>query len=196
MNMKLSTLALFIALSPLSVSASDDADIQARVADAKETTGAFVQELGGALVKEMKANGPVASIAVCRDLAPAIANAQSLKKGWKITRVGTRVRNPMIGTPDVWEQEVLKNFAERAAQGEDYQAMAFYEVVEEPNGKYLRFAKAIGVQEKCLGCHGDKAAMSADLRQALDQAYPYDRATGYSVGDLRGAVSIKQPLNF
>lgn len=192
-----STIAMLMAgLLPWAAQAESDADIEARVADAKATTAAFVQELGGAMMKEMKAGGPAAAITVCRDLAPTIANDRSLEKGWKITRVGTRVRNPMIGTPDVWEQKVLAEFEARAARGEDYKTMAFYEVVEEPNGKYLRFAKAIGTAPQCLVCHGSAEQIADPIKDTLKNEYPHDEAVGYSAGELRGAVSIKQPLNF
>ena len=183
------------ALLPLGVQAAEEADIEARVAEARATTGAFVKELGGAMMKEMKAGGPTAAIAVCRDLAPAIANRHSLEKGWRITRVGTRVRNPMLGTPDVWEAQVLEDFAERAAAGEKYDGMAHFEVVNEPSGRYLRFAKAIGTAPQCLTCHGSEAKIPAPVMERISASYPHDKAVGYEVGELRGAVSIKQPLD-
>ena len=38
------------------------------------------------------------------------------------------------------------------------------------------------------------AAIERNVRDALAELYPGDRATGYQVGDLRGAVSVKIPL--
>ena len=131
---------------------------------------------------------------VCRDVAPDIANTISLQQGWKVTRVGTRVRNPMLGMPDLWEQRVLQNFKERAARGEKYDAMTYFEVVEEPVGKSLRFMKAIGVAPQCVVCHGSAGQITESVRMQLNDLYPHDRAVGYRPGDLRGAVSIRQPL--
>ena len=172
-----------------------DAEIQARVEAAKTATGDFLKQLGGTMKSEMQAGGPVAAMKVCRDVAPAIANDLSLQKGWKVTRVGTRVRNPMLGMPDVWEQGVLRDFEERAAKGEAFDAMVHYEVVEEPAGKSLRFMKAIGTAPQCLACHGSAEQIAEPVRAQLDTLYPHDRAVGYKPGDLRGAVSIKQPLD-
>ncbi len=178
------------------VSAGDDSsDIQARVDEAKATTGAFITQLGGTMKSEMQAGGPVAAMKVCRDAAPSIANDLSLQKGWKITRVGTRVRNPMLGLPDAWEQRVLQDFKTRAAQGEPYDTMIYYEVTEEPTGKSLRFMKAIGTAPQCLACHGSTEQISKPVREQLDTLYPHDRAVDYVAGELRGAVSIKQPIN-
>ncbi len=191
--------AMFSVLPALTSAAGEapaaSPEIQARVAEAKTVTQDFLKTLGGTMMKEMKAGGPAAAMDVCRKVAPEIANDISLQKGWKVTRVGTRVRNPMLGTPDAWEQDVLNRFAERAKQGEALKTMAYYEVVEEPNGKYLRFMKAIGVAPKCLACHGDKSQLPEVVRTKLDLLYPHDQATGYKPGDLRGAVSIKQPLD-
>ncbi len=175
--------------------ADETAELNARTQAAAAVTKEFVTELGGALKAQLQSAGPAAAISVCRDVAPSIATRLSLQNGWQVTRVGTRVRNTMIGTPDPWEQTQLQRFAERAAQGEDYQQMSHAEIVNEPGGRYFRFVKAIPVAEVCLQCHGDRAQMAEDVRAALAAAYPHDRAVNYSVGDLRGAVSIKQSLD-
>lgn len=169
-------------------------DMKAMKQEAVATTKAFVKQLGGAMKKEMKAGGPVAAVKVCSELAPQITAQISREKGWKVTRVGTKVRNPMLGLPDPWEQKVLAKFQDRAAKGEKFDKMAFAEVVEEPNGKYFRFMKAIGVKGQCLACHGDPGGMKDEVKALLKERYPHDQAKGYKAGDLRGAVSIKRPL--
>lgn len=170
------------------------ADIKSMKKEAVETTKAFVKQLGGAMKKEMKAGGPTAALKVCSELAPQITAQISREKGWKVTRVGTRVRNPMLGLPDPWEQNVLAKFQERAAKGETFDKMAFAEIVDEPNGKYFRFMKAIGVKGQCLACHGDAKGIKPEVKALLEERYPHDQAKGYKPGDLRGAVSIKRPL--
>lgn len=170
------------------------ADVSTMKKEAVETTQAFVKQLGGAMKKEMKAGGPVAAVKVCSEMAPQITADISRDKGWKVTRVGTRVRNPMLGLPDNWEQKTLAQFAQRASKGETFDKMAFAEVVEENDGKYFRFMKAIGVKPQCLTCHGDTEKMDPAVKKLLNERYPHDKATGYKAGDLRGAVSIKRPL--
>lgn len=64
-------------------------------------------------------------VKVCTDLAPHIAGRLSRDQGWRVTRVGTRVRNPLLGMPDAWEQQVLALFAARAAKGEDKDGVLF-----------------------------------------------------------------------
>ena len=176
-----------------STMASDQ--IAKRQAAAEKASMAFLMELKGELTRQLKTGQPQAAVAVCTRVAPEIANRISREQGWKVTRVGTRVRNSMLGMPDAWEQTVLKRFQERAAKGEHYAAMFHAEVVDEPGGRYFRFMKAIGVKPVCLMCHGSKDQIPAQVKSVLEKKYPHDQATGYRTGELRGAVSIKQPLN-
>jgi hypothetical protein len=202
MKLRVPRLLLATALSSAVVAAytqaasrGDDSDVHARVEAAKAAAGDFLKQLGGTMKREMQAGGATAAMKVCRDVAPDIANDISLDTGWKVVRVGTRVRNPMLGLPDTWEQRVLQDFQRRAAEGEGFDAMTHYEVVEEPGGRSLRFMKAIGVAPQCLMCHGSTEQIAEPLRVQLQTLYPHDRAVGYRAGDLRGAVSIKQPLD-
>lgn len=184
---------LCIAL-PFAANAAED-DLAARQAAAKTTAQTLVKRLGEKLKQELATGGPGQAIGVCRDVAPQIAGELSRANGWRVTRVGTRVRNPMLGMPDAWEQEVLAKFQQRIAAGEKPEDIGFGEVVSEPGGKYFRFMKAIPVQDACLKCHGDPAAIAEPVKAELQKHYPFDRATGYSLGELRGAISIKQPLD-
>lgn len=202
MGMKVTKLFIVVAFTVTSVatftqaaSNGDDADLRTRIDAAQVASGDFLKRLGGTMKRKMQAGGPLATMKVCRDVAPDIANDISLEKGWKVVRVGTRVRNPMLGSPDTWEQRVLQDFKRRAAEGEMFDAMNHSEVVEEPAGKSLRFMKAIGVAPQCIVCHGSAEQIAEPVRAQLKVLYPYDRAVGYKPGDLRGAVSIKQPLN-
>jgi hypothetical protein len=171
-----------------------DDDIAKRETAARELAAAFIQGLGAALKNEMSRSGPAGAISVCKEIAPDIAGRLSRTHGWRVTRVGTRVRNPMLGLPDIWEQQVLARFAERVNQGETLKGMVHSEVVSEPDGRYFRFMQAIGIQSLCLTCHGPKDQIPQSVRAALARHYPADQATGYKLGDLRGAISIKQPL--
>lgn len=180
--------------SVYAVAGGEDGAIEARVEAAKATSADFLKQLASAMRREMQAGGPVGAMKVCRDVAPNIANDISLEKGWRVVRVGTRTRNTMLGLPDVWEQKVLQDFERRAAAGEKFDTMSYSEVVEEPAGKSLRFMKAIGVAPQCLVCHGSEKQIAEPVRERLKTMYPHDRAVNYKPGDLRGAVSIKQPL--
>jgi hypothetical protein len=166
----------------------------ARTGAAQKTAEGFMQELVSALKKEMAVGGPAGAVSVCSDLAPTIAGRISRETGWRVTRVGTRVRNPLLGMPDAWEQKVLLDFEKRAARGEDVDKMGYSEVVNEPSGKFFRYMKAVALKAQCLACHGSEEQIAPQVRTILKERYPHDRAINYKVGDLRGAISIKEPL--
>ena len=157
---------------------------------AKEVTGQLLKELGSALKQQMKEDGPEAAINTCEELAPEIVNRISIEKGWRVTRVGTRVRNPLLGTPDSWEQDAFAYFERKMAGGNNLDSMVYSEIVEEPDGHYYRFMKPLGVKPVCTVCHGDPVQIPVQIKNR----YPHDRATGYKAGDLRGGVSIKRLL--
>lgn len=172
--------------------AQSAAQLDARVAGAQRAAGALATQLGGQLRHALDTVGPVGAIDVCRSVAANIAYAISLDTGWKVTRVGTRVRDPILGMPDAFEQKVLIDFARRLEEGQHPDTLLHAEVVEEPQGRFFRFMKGMPTGEPCLTCHG--SALRDDVRAALAQSYPHDRATGYRPGELRGAVSVKQKI--
>lgn len=191
MKKALLPLSLMLALNVNPATADDLAKFQDN--SRKEVKELMVQ-LGGKVQSEMMAGGPVATINVCKIIAPAITSDISRKTGQRVTRVSLKVRNPLLGSPDAWEQNVLMNFEKRLAEKESPANMEFAEVVTEPQGKYLRYMKAIPTQEVCLKCHGAPDAIAPPVKELLNAEYPHDKATGYTLGQIRGAVSIKKPL--
>lgn len=178
------------------IAGADPAGNQAqREQAAQKVAQQFMKQLGGHLKKEMKSNGPVAAIKVCKDVAPKIANELSLENGWRVTRVTTKTRNSMLGTPDQWELETLITFEARAKKGESYMTMTQSETVKEADKSYYRFMKPLAVQPICLKCHGSNEQIPEMVKAELDKQYPFDQARNYKIGDLRGAISIKQPMD-
>ncbi|MGA7180389.1 MAG: DUF3365 domain-containing protein [Thiobacillaceae bacterium] len=155
--------------------------------------GKLVTRLGGRLKAEMLANGAAAAVDVCKKAAPEIAAQLSQETGWQVGRVGTRVRNPS-NSASAWQQAALDDFARRMARGEKLEGMESWEVVHEGGKPTLHYAKAIVVQPVCLACHGAADSIPDAVKVRLKLDYPDDRAVGYSVGELRGAVVIARPL--
>lgn len=165
------------------------------VASSRAMSAQLVQRLGGELKQELARGSPAGAIGVCRESAPAIAGSLSRDSGARVTRVSLKTRNPLLGTPDAWEQAVLVEFDRRAAAGEKPETMEFFETVTEPQGRYFRYMKAIPVQPLCLTCHGTAETIAPEVAQHLGTDYPHDRAVGYTPGQIRGAVTVKRPLH-
>ena len=165
------------------------------VQSTRSIAGDLLGQLGQKLKAAMSTDGPVAAVSVCKESAPAIARQLSVANDAKVTRVGTRVRNQNMGIPNAWQKEALTQFEARLSQGEKAADIEYWQVADNGHGKSeLRYAKAIAVQPQCLSCHGSAQDIAAPLAEKLRIEYPNDQATGYSVGQLRGAVVVTRPL--
>jgi len=155
-----------------------------------EEAASVVKEFGGRMKLQMKkamsSGGPVEAIRVCSIMAPRIARRLGEQRGWKIKRVSLKPRNSKLAVPDEWEEKVLLSFDKRQRHGEAPAKMAYGEVV----GGRFRFMKALGVEPLCLKCHG--ISLAPGVSKTLKELYPEDKATGYSPGEVRGAVSISR----
>lgn len=181
------TLSTSILLCSYSITAQE-----ADVNDLKKQATTIVKQFGGTLkplLKEALNEGGVkAAIEVCSVKAPKIANELTLSSQWQVRRVSLKTRNTHSATPDTWENMTLKEFDQRQQQGEKAKTIAKAEIV---NGEF-RFMKAQGVEPLCLSCHGSE--LSSEAKLALKQYYPDDKATGYSLGEIRGAFSLAKKL--
>lgn len=161
---------------------------------AREISRTLMSRLQQALQSALDNGDVPGAIAACNQMAPAYTQQVSTERGWRVTRVSRKTRNPLLGTPDAWEQGILERFDEASAGGADPMTLEVAEIVTEPQGKRLRYMKALPVQAPCLTCHGPAATLAPEVTAALRAQYPHDRATGYAVGDVRGALSVKIPI--
>lgn len=172
----------------------DGAALEKRREGARQVTEELFSELSSELKAAMKEGGPKAAIRVCRDRAPAIKSRLSRETGWKITRVGTRVRNPLLGMPDEREAEILDRFQRQLDEGVNMKDLEYTGVEEAGGARYFRYMRPIEAKGQCLACHGPKDQQPAAIREQLQEQYPHDRAVGYQAGDLRGAFSVIQNM--
>ena len=62
-----------------------------------------------------------------------------------------------------------------------------------PAASVWRYMRALPVQEFCLNCHGMPDQLSPAVKERLRELYPDDKGVGYSVGQIRGAMTISKP---
>ena len=166
--------------------------------ESRETAAAMLKELGQKLQAAMANGGPENAITVCNIEAPAIADRISNEEKITISRVGTRVRNPVLGVPNDWQTEALQQFAKGLANGEKPADMEFVQAVKAGSGSRmeLRFAKPIVMQPMCVACHGTPEQISPEVQAKLKALYPDDRAVGYKPGELRGAIVVSRFIGY
>lgn len=180
---------VLLLFSPLTLLA--ESPDMAQQQQAKELIQRFAGELKHELMTAMQQDGPVEAIAVCQQIAPELATQLSAESTMQIRRTSLQLRNPG-NQPDAWEQKVLQRFEQQQADGEAIAHLEFSEVVDENGAATFRMMKAIGIEPACLTCHGSQ--LSDQITQQLKRLYPEDQATGYQVGDVRGAFSVRQAL--
>ncbi len=148
----------------------------------------FVATLKPKLKKALREGGPAHAVAVCSKTAPTLAIQLGDETGWSIKRVSLKARNHQTAIPDAWESAVLRQFDREQAAGKPVSGMIASHIEK---GQY-RFMKAQVVEPVCLVCHGK--VISPDVTAALKQYYPQDQATGYELGQVRGAFSLSKRL--
>lgn len=185
-------IASILALS--TVSAYADSNVDALKEETRAAAMPFMKALAEENKKAVQEGGPESAVKVCKDIAPKMASELSRQKGWKVTRVSMKVRNPMLGTTDEWEQKALKKMEERLAKGEKPETLEVAEIVKGKNGKTFRYMKGIVLQPGCVSCHGNSEELSDAVKASLAAEYPHDQATGYAPGQLRGGLSIQRKL--
>ena len=169
------------------------ADDAALITETKMTALAIPPKLLQMVQDEIDKGSYHGAIAACNDKAPKMAAAASQNTGWAIRRVSLKNRNPKA-VPDAWEQAVLEDFDRRRAAGESPANMEKAEIVSEGDKRMLRYMKALPTQGLCLNCHGTEDKIDAKVKARLAELYPNDKATGYSEGQIRGALTVKRPL--
>lgn len=162
-------------------------DRQATEAEAKRIVKSFVGEVKPMLQGYMKARGPVGAVEGCAVDAPAIADRISEDTGWTVGRVSLKPRNADRGTPDAWETATLQQLEKKRRDGADASELNHGEWVE---GRY-RYMQAQVVEGVCLNCHGE--SLDPAVQSIIAEYYPEDSATGFSLGDIRGAVTLASP---
>lgn len=154
----------------------------------------MLKELGQKLQGAMAEGGAVNAIGVCNTQAPEIAGRVSTQNQVKLSRVGTRARNPVMGVPNDWQAKALAQFDAALARGEKPADIEFSETVATANGKEFHFAKPIVLQPMCVACHGSADQISPEVKTKLNELYPNDKAVGYQPGQLRGAVVLSRSV--
>jgi hypothetical protein len=162
----------------------------ATLARAEQAAKSLASRLRERLTDAVNHGGPTAAIQVCADEAQTIAAEVRRETGVALGRSSLRLRNPADAAPP-WVEAWLAQQGERKAEG----VQGIRTVTGTPSGSVARVLIPIAIEPGCLGCHGDRDSLAEGVRTVLEARYPLDRATGYAIGDLRGALWAEAPLS-
>jgi hypothetical protein len=171
-----------------------DADLSelppAELAQARETATALAQGLSQLVFSTMENEGPAATVRVCSEVAQERTAAHAVD-GIYVRRISDRLRSPR-NAADGAEARELERMHELDAEGR--LPPEIIRLVQQGDSRSLHLLRPIRIQQPCLACHGSAESIDPEVRRILAERYPDDQATGYSVGDLRGAVSVRVPV--
>jgi hypothetical protein len=181
-------LVLAIALGhsvPVHAGTADDPELTAQ---ARAIVSAFVGEMKPLLKSSVQQHGAAGAIAVCADEAPRIAARLQDETGWQIRRVSPRPRNVERAVPDAWESAMMAELDALSRAGAPASELNRAAIID----SRFRYLQGQPTEGLCLLCHGSNQ-VTPEVQAAIAERYPDDRATGFSLGELRGAISLTAP---
>jgi hypothetical protein len=177
-------------LFSVAVQAADDA---ALLKDARLVAQSLPPKLLNVIQAEVEKRGTEQALVAYSHLSPKVLADASEETGWEIRQISPKNRNPK-GLPDAWESSVLADFDRRISAGELPLKMDKGETVVEGGKRFYRYMQPMMMQRVCMECHGPEDAINPGVRQRIKELYPADRATGYTDGMMRGALTMRRPL--
>ncbi len=149
-----------------------------------ELMGALMENLTGA----MQAGGAAGAVDFCAVRALDLTAGVALAQGLDIKRTSMRYRNP-ANAPDEGETEALRYYETALAEAGELPGPW----VQKSGRDEYRFYRPLVVAPPCLVCHGSAEEIDPAVQAILDERYPDDLATGYSVGEFRGVIRVSVP---
>ena len=147
----------------------------------------LLSTLGKNMKKHMEEGGVMKAFDFCSDEAFNLTKKTNKKipKGVRIKRISSKYRSP-ANAPKSDEVAVLESF-ETMLKADVVLPEYLVQKVDSLTYKYY---KPLVIKDKaCLACHGE-VSKNIDLRRKVAEVYPLDRAVGYEMGDLRGAIVV------
>jgi len=155
---------------------------------ARAAADALLQRLLGRLTQEYQAGGAERGVRVCTQVAQSLTREVGREQGVQIRRVSLKNRNPR-NAPDAWERQILQQWARDLQAGKQIGEVGEWRTQQ--GRRVYRYMRPIMLaMPLCLECHGDPQSLKPEVRRLIRQNYPNDKATGYKLGDLRGAFSV------
>lgn len=163
-----------------------DKELQSVIKTGQKSTKVLMQTLGKNMKKHMKKGGVMDALSFCSEEAYTLTQRvnKKLPKGVQAKRISTNYRNPS-NTPTENELAILNSL--KTLQASNVVLPKY--LVEKVDTHTYKYYKPLVIEKKvCLKCHGK--VKDIDLKRAINERYPLDKAMGYKMGDLRGAVVI------
>ncbi len=167
---------------------SNQESYDAVVKKGQEVSSALLKTLGMNMKKHMKAGGPVDAAKFCNSEAYSLTLGVDKEYGKNVSVKRISLKNRNSANAAIGHE---KSILESLETLQDSGVVLPSYVVERVNVDTYKFYKPLIINKQvCLKCHGD-ISKNPKLSTFFSGAYPKDKATGYKLGDLRGAIVVK-----
>ncbi len=167
--------------------ATDVAIDPAIAARSAELADRFQSRLQAQLRSAIQQQGLAGAVTVCSQIAPAIAAEESAASGARVSRIALKNRNPAGKVP----RDVKARYDELASMPVEAGKPASRIWIQGKGRQAtITYLRAIPMQgQPCLSCHGPDVA--PELTARIRSIYPRDKATGFTPGEMRGAMLVR-----
>jgi len=139
----------------------------------------YSQTLKQNLKKQLQKNGMEKTIEFCAFNAEKISKKiESKYPNTSIKRISLNPRNQK-NTPNEEEKVILQTFKKFNKLPE--------KIIVEKKDKKIIYKPVVINKKVCLKCHGK---ISENLSKTIKKYYPNDKATGYKLGEMAGAIVV------
>jgi hypothetical protein len=152
----------------------------------QESSELLLKTLGKNLQKNMKDGGVMQALSFCSNEAYTITEDvnKKLPKGITVKRISNKYRSP-ANAPQENEQLILDSLHKL----KNANVLLPEQIIEKVDATTYKYYKPLVIDKQlCLQCHGKLDDI--DLKRAIAQRYPLDKAMDYEMDDLRGAVVV------
>ena len=140
--------------------------------------------LGKYLIQALGSMGSEGAVEFCNTRAIPITDSMAIALSASIERVSDKPRNPSNQANES-ELEYIRKWKEAKELGE-----ALAPEVMEIDGKVVGYYPIV-TNQMCMQCHGaPKKEINAATLAKINTLYPTDKATGYSIEEIRGLFVV------
>lgn len=165
-------------------------DTTAVIQEGRKIARATFQTLNSNLQNAISVGGITHALQFCSAEAIPLTDSLSAHHNVSIRRASHKPRNP-YNTADLLEAYVIKKYIDKLESNKELQPVTY------ANKNSITFhAPIIITNQLCLNCHGQPGKDISESNLAtIQELYPEDQATGFSMGELRGVWTIRFPAS-
>lgn len=168
---------------------AEEPDEQTRTVLTEKGNG-ITKKLAGTLMAELSSeiskNGTVEAIKYCSVNALPVTDSISKAEEVKISRVSHRNRNAKNAANEQ-ERQIIESYMKLMNSDS-----ALAPVIVAEDHHYIYYSPITIAAPTCLKCHGKPGIdIDPEVMEVLNEKYPKDKATGFSMGELRGLFKVE-----